>query len=115
MSANVSFFTVIRHLSCFKFLTPEIWKMVRFFNICLVLICRAKKFQVLIHFRILNNILSFLLNMDLYIIFDFRSHLGERHCSLYYKLSFNKNIIFCGSPCTVSAELDAGFYSEILP
>ena len=35
------YLTVISHLSCLKILKQEFWRMVRHFNICLVLICRA--------------------------------------------------------------------------
>ena len=95
--------------------------MVRYFNNCLVLICRAKKCRVLIRFRFLNNIPSFLLNMNSYIICVFlfifsyfkglkRGVLGRIQANGFavrimkvQTTIFNKNLTSLSwSPCTLN-------------
>ena len=93
--------------------------MVSYFNNCLVLICRAKKCRVLIRFRFLNNIPSFLLNMNLYIICVFlfifsyfkglkRGVFGRIYANGFavrimkvQTTIFNKFFFLSGSPCTL--------------
>ena len=124
---------MITHLSCFKIKNPEFWKMVRYFHNCLVLICRAKKCQVLIRFRFLNNIPSFLLNMNLYIICDFLfifSNFKGLKKRIFGRIQangitvclmkvqtpiFNLNLIFLSeSPCTIRIVTIYTYFSSLL-